>query len=105
MLKESLALASAGDDAKGIALALASAGDAAKRIALALASARHAAKRITLAFASVRWRVLLYVGVCVCSACCGAARAFLSSLFNLLCCGDAFACGVDEVFRYNGPHD
>ena len=55
-------------------------------------------------------------GVCFCRACCGVARAFLLASFQFASLqhdaaaprffwGDAFACGVDEVFRYNGPHD
>lgn len=50
------------------------------------------AKRIAVAFASVGHAAALPVH-------------FFLPLFKLLCCGDAFACGVDEVFRYNGPHD
>ena len=95
-------------DAKRIALAFASVGHAAKGIALAFGQSSslhaakgncsgvclcgHAAKRIAPAFASVGHVAVLPVH-------------FFLSLFNLLCRGDAFACGVDEVFRYNGPHD
>lgn len=52
-------------------------------------------------------------GVCFCRACCGVARAFLLASFQFASLqhdaaaprflwGGAFACGVDEVFRYNG---
>ncbi|WP_281624836.1 hypothetical protein [Senegalimassilia anaerobia] len=64
----------------------------AKRIAVAFASVGQDAKRIALTFASVGHAAALPVH-------------FFLPLFKLLCCGDAFACGVDEVFRYNGPHD
>lgn len=79
---------------KGIAPAFASVGHAARRIALAFGKSGNlrAAKGIALAFASVGHVAVLPVH-------------FFLSLFNLLCCGGAFACGVDEVFRYNGPHD
>ena len=76
----------------------------------------HAAKRIMLVFASARWRVLLCADVCFYRACCGVARAFLLASFQFASLqhdaeaprflwGGAFACGVDEVFRYNEPHD
>lgn len=89
---------------------------AAKRITLAFVSAGHAAKRIMLVFASARWRVLLCADVCFYRACCGVARAFLLASFQFASLqhdaeaprflwGGAFACGVDEVFRYNEPHD
>ena len=70
----------------------------------------------TLVFASARWRVLLCADVCFYRACCGVARAFLLASFQFASLqhdaeaprflwGGAFACGVDEVFRYNEPHD
>ena len=76
---------------------------AAKRITLAFVSAGHAAKGIAPVFASVGHAAVLPV------------RFFLP-LFNFASLrydaaasrflwGGAFACGVDEVFRYNGPHD
>lgn len=61
----------------------------------------------------LRWRLHLRGGVCFCRACCGVARAFLLASFQFASLqhdaaaprflwGGAFACGVDEVFRYNG---
>ena len=104
--------------AKRITLAFVSAGHAAKGIMLAFASAGHAAKGIAPAL-SKRWLACCQgnrAGLCFRRACCGVARAFLLASFQFASLqndvaaprflwGGAFACGVDEVFRYNGPHD